>query len=428
MRFIVLISPIIKFLINKYHSNISLQGVESDILLKFKSSQLLDPSESYAFIQIITNIRNYLSDNNIQYQRDSLKKLVGDGKGWRGFLNVLFDTKSDIYFCPFDPGNIQNLSNINKKIGNVNLEDIRVFMPLNLDENEEIYTLFHQQLKMPVYPMIVNDATSKWLKNLTFASMAPRSFYFPEGTCASDYSEKIVDFARKAGISHFIFKDEYDLDIRPIIPYLVIPATKLDQACHMFYEKIKGIPNYGGLVVEEFLATGDAIEIVATHMFNKVFRVSHTIEKVKLKPFIEGGLYDTFVQDIAKQAVDMVPVNFDTIDNIISKYYPYLFSSIEYIITKRGPRVIDINSVSNTLKLDKPIPNLKPDVIFKEFIDRVINLRNADELERQILYRSEIKTLYENLKKFGPAFFNGEKIISLIDGAERDIKDFLTGS
>jgi hypothetical protein len=425
MRFIVLISPIIKFLINKYQSNISLQGVESDILMKFKASELLNPSECITFIQIITNIRKYLTDNNIQYQRDSLKKLVGDGKEWKGFLNNLVDSKNDIYFCPYEPGSIQNFSNIEKKIGNGDLADVRVIMPLNLDESEEIYTFFHQQLKIPVYPIICNDATSKWLKNLTFAPLAPRAFYFPEGTCTVDFNDKMLELTKRMGISHLILKDEYDFDLRPILPYAVVPASKFDQACRVFYEKVKGIPNYGGLVLEEFLATGDAIEIVTTHIFNKIIRVSHIIEKVKLKPYSEGGLYDTFIQDSTKQAMDTVSVNLDAIDNIVAKYYPYLFSSIEYILFKGTPRIIDINSVSNTLKMDKPIPNLKPDLIFKEFIDRVCNLKNADELEKQIQYRARMKELYANLKKFGAAFFTGDSLISLIDGAEIKVKEFL---
>jgi hypothetical protein len=425
MRFIVLISPIIKFLINKYQSNISLQGVESDILMKFKAAELLNPSECRTFIQIITNIRQYLTDNNIQYQRDSLKKLVGDGKDWKGFLNILVETKNDIYFCPYEPGSAQNFTNIEKKIGNSDLADVRIIMPLNLDESEEIYTFFHQQLKIPVYPIICNDATSKWLKDLTFAPLAPKAFYFPEGTCTTDYNDKILVLAKQYGISHLILKDEYDFDLRPILPYAVVPSAKFDQACRVFYEKIKGIPNYGGLVLEEFLATGDIIEIVTTHIFNKAIRVSHIIEKVKLKAFSEGGLYDTFIQETTKQASDTVPVNLDIIDSIVAKYYPYLFSSIEYILFKGSPRIIDINSVSNTLKMDKSISNLKPDLIFKEFFDRVVILKNAEELEKQIRYRADIRTVYENLKKFGPAFFNGDKIISLIDGMEKNVKDFL---
>ncbi|MBN2153724.1 MAG: hypothetical protein JW839_19865 [Candidatus Lokiarchaeota archaeon] len=425
MRFLVLISPIVKFLINKYQSSISFQGVESDILTKFKASQLLNPSESKAFVQIIGNIRDYLTKNNIQYQRDSLKKLVGDGSTWRGFLNVLMDTKSDVYFCPYDPGSARNLSNVEKRIGNGDLGDLRVIMPMNLDESEEIYAFFHHQLKVPVYPMICNDATSKWLKALTFAPMAPRSFFFPEGTCASDYGDKVVEIARRSGITHFILKDEYDFDLRPVLPYSVVPTSKLDQVCRVFYEKISGIPNYGGLVLEEFLAAGDAIEIVATHIFNKSIRASHVIEKVKLKPYVDGGLYDDLIQGDTKQATDAVHVNLDRIDSVVAKYYPYLFSSVEYIVTKNGPRVIDVNSVSNTLKLDTPIPNLKPDVIFKEFIDRAINLKNADELEKQIKYRVGIKAAYDNLKKFGPAFFTGEKVISMVDGAEYDVKALL---
>jgi hypothetical protein len=428
MRFLVLISPIIKFLINKYQSNISLQGVESDILSKFKASEVLGPSECKTFIQILSSIRKYLADNNIQYQRDSVKKLVGDGSQWKGFLNILMETQHDIFFCPYEPGNLQNFSNIDKRIGNGDMSDVRVIAPLNLDESDEIYTFFQQKLKIPVYPLIVNDATSKWLKNVVFAPLAPRGFYFPEGTCAADFNDKILALARRMGITHFILKDEYDFDLRPILPYAVVPASKLDQACHVFYEKIKGIPNYGGLVLEEFLANGDAIEIVTTHIFNKTIRVSHVIEKVRLNPFKDGGLYDTFVKDVTKQAVDAAPVNLDAIDVVVAKFYPYLFSSIEYIVSKNLPRVIDVNSVSNTMKTEKPALNMNPDAIFKEFIARVVASENAREVENQMRYLGMIKQLYTNLRNYGPACFTGDKVISLIDGAEKNVKEFLVVS
>ncbi len=34
-------------------------------------------------------------------------KLVGDGQSWRGFLNTLLDTKHEIFFYPYEPGNLQ---------------------------------------------------------------------------------------------------------------------------------------------------------------------------------------------------------------------------------------------------------------------------------------------------------------------------------
>lgn len=431
MRFIVLISPIFKFLINKYQSNISLHGVESDVLLKFKAAEMLSPSECRTFIHILTSIRQYLTDNNIQYQRDSLKKMIGDGLEWSGFLNIMVETKHDIYFCPYEPGSLQNLSNIEKKIGNSDLSDVRVIVSLNLDESEEIYSFFHQQLKLPVYPAICNNATSKWLKNITFAPFAPRAFYFPEGTCAADYNDKIIDLARRAGISRLIMKDEYDFDLRPILPYAVMPADRLDQACRVFYEKVKGIPNYGGIVLEEFLATGDAIEIVTLNVFNKIIRASCIVEKVKLKKFMDGGIYDTFIQENTMTATNVVPMNQDiiaAIDAIVARYYPFLLSGLEFVMYKGTPRIIDVNSVSNTLKMEKPIANLKPDQIFKEFVDRIVKMNNVEELEKQIEYFASINRVYDNLRKFGPAFFTGEKIVSLIDGTEKELKEFLVFS
>jgi len=72
------------------------------------------------------------------------------------------------------------------------------------------------------------------LKNFTFVKFAPRAFYFPEGTSACEYNDKITEIAKKNGIEHLILKDEYDFDIRPIIPYAVMPVGKQDQLAVSF--------------------------------------------------------------------------------------------------------------------------------------------------------------------------------------------------
>jgi hypothetical protein len=36
-----------------------------------------------------------------------------------------------------------------------------------------------------------------------------------------------------------------------------------------------------------------------------------------------------------------------------------------------------------------------------------------------------IKGIYDKVRRFGPAFFTGDKVISLIDGEERLAKSFL---
>jgi hypothetical protein len=425
VRFLVLISPIIKFLIIKYQSNIALQGVESEILMRFKAAEILSPQECRAFIQIITSIRKHLIDNNIIYQREALKKLVGDGSSWKGFLNLLVDQGHAVFTCPYEPGMMQKLSSVIQKMGNGDLSDIRIIMPLNLDENEEIYTFFHKELNLPIYPLMCNDATSKWLKNFTFAPLAPRSFYFPEGTNAGEFAGKISELATKHGIEHVILKDEYDFDIRPILPYAVVPVSKMDQACRVFYDKVKGIPNYGGLVLEEFLVTGDTVDIFTMHIFGKIIPASIITDKVRLKPYKDGGLFDSFVQDVMQKVTDIVPPGMDKLDLVVSRYYSYLFSSIEFILHKNVPRVIDVNSVSNSMKFEKPVSGLNPDSFFKVFIDRVVSLSNSEENERQTVYHDTIKRIYARVRQFGPAFFDGEKVTSLVDGVTKDVKDFL---
>lgn len=427
MKFLVLISPIIKFMISKYQANLTLQGIESEILVKFKASELLLPSECKPFIQILSSIRKYLMENNIQYQRESIKKIVGDGSAWKGFLNLLSEQGHEIFIYPYEPGMIHHVSDFFQKIG-TDLSDIRVITPLNLDENGEIYTFFHHVLKLPVYPLICDDTTSKWLKDFTFAPNTPRAFYFPEGTCAIDFNDKIIAIAKKEGISHLLLKDEYDFDIRPILPYSLIPIAKADQACRIFYDKIKGIPNYGGLILEEFLANGEAVEVIKTHIFGKLMRSQHVLDRIHLKPFSEGGLYDNFVENIQKQVLDNVTINLDSFDAVVNRYYPYIFASIEYIMYKNMAKIIDVNSVANSLKFEKLLSNETPDFFFKNFIARVIDLKNQEELSKQIAYHETVKKIYKKIRDFGPAFIHGEKVVSLIDDAEKDVKEFLVES
>nr|MDO8111681.1 hypothetical protein [Candidatus Sigynarchaeota archaeon] len=193
----------------------------------------------------------------------------------------------------------------------------------------------------------------------------------------------------------------------------------------LFYEKIKGISHYGGLVMEEFLATGNAIDLFKTYMFNVMMRSQHILDHILLKPYVEGGIFETFLDKVQTQVTENVQVNYEKFDAVVNKYYPYIFSTIEYITLNNMARVIDVNSVANSLKFEPVLEKQTPDFFFKNFIARVLELKNQEELPKQIAYHEAIKNTYKKVQDFGPAFIDGEKIISLKNGMEFNVKDIL---
>ncbi|MBN2150632.1 MAG: hypothetical protein JW839_04200, partial [Candidatus Lokiarchaeota archaeon] len=395
MKFLILISASMKVLIMKYQNKVGSQSIGSNVISKIRDVKLLLPADTKALVQLLTTIRDYLVKNDVKYQRAQLMKLVGDGSTWRGLLNVIAERGDDMLAYCYDPGTLARLREELERASITDLSDVRAIAPLNIDETDEIYAFFQQELEIPVYPMICNIATSKWLKNFLFAPHAPRAFYFPEDTVAMEFYDKVVELAKKHGIKHFILKDEYDFDIRPVLPYLVVPAEKMDVACRLFYENVQGVHDYGGILLEEFIPTGDAIDVVTTHMFKGMLPAPLVVDKIKLKLFDDGGLFDTIVQYLQTTVLQKAPVGTEALNAIVAKYYPYMLASIEYIVHKGVPKVNDINSVSNVMTWDKPIPGLNPDAFFKEFVSKVTAFKNDEELPRQVQYHEMIKGLYD---------------------------------
>ncbi len=426
MKFLLLVATSMKVTIMKYQGKIASQELGSDVVSKLRWGKLLLPADVKVLSQLLATIRTYLVVNNIQYHRAAIMKLVGDGTTWKGLLGAIADRGDEMYAFCYEPGSLRELLDQLRNAGITDTTALRAIMPLNMDENEEIYSFFEQVLKVPVYPMICNmPCTSKWLKDILFAPNAPRAFYFPEGTNASEFQGKIADLSETYDIQYFILKDEYDFDMRSIIPYLVVPATKVDVACRLFYEHIQGIHNYGGVVLEEFMPTGDAIDLITAHVFGGILPSSLLVEKLHLKEFSEGGVFDAIVQSSQPALLSKPTVSHDALNATVTRFYPYMLATIEYIVYKGAPKVIDVNSIANAMMFDIAMPSLNPDGIYKEFTSRVAALENGTELQRQVRYHEMIKGIYDKVRRFGPAFFTGDKVISLIDGEERLAKSFL---
>ncbi len=425
MMFLVLTSPTTRFLVNKYLGNLSAPMQVSNAVKKFNAHEILLPEDTKTFIQVLTELHANLIANNLVNRIASIRKLVGSGPKWKGLLNLLLEMGQEIYIYSYEPGSIQNLLEPFQKLLGADLSSVRVIAPLSLDEMEEIYSFFHTLVKVPVYPFIQSFVTSKWLANFTFAPYAPRAFFFPQGTNACDYVENVQKILQADHIEHLILKDEYDFDLRAIIPYTITPAANLNQYLNQFYAKAEGITNIGGLVMEELLSTDNKLLVNRSHIFNGLIPGGDIRSVVSLKPIGQGGLLDQIVDQAVDEKIDL-PMPFVLMLNpLVNRFYLNLFASIDFIINNNVPRVIDVNSVANSFSYLTIPTNLDVDLLFKFFLSRVVEIKNEDGLLAQAHYQSAISRFYQAIRKIGPAYVAGERIVSLTDMTEINLKKLI---
>jgi hypothetical protein len=365
-----------------------------------------------------------LSINNLLFRIGSIQNLIGNNKNSKGLLNILLEQKQEIYLFSYELGSLKNFLNLFQETIKGDTSDLRVIAPLGLDDVQEIYMLFHNELKLPVYPLVNNIVTSKWLINFTFAPHTPRTFYFPENTNALNYIDKIFQIAKRENIAYFILKDEYDLDLRDIIPYSVTPLEKLEHYLAFFYEKSRGISNVGGLVMEEFLSSNDTISL-SKYLFYEENILECISNKIKLKPFKNGDFFNAILES-STEANKNNTLPCSTIFNpIIKNFYRYILSSLDFIIYNKNINVIDLNGVASTLNYLQKKDYLNIDNFFKQFITGIISEKNEDSILKQKQYILKLSKLYYNIRKLGPSFTSGERYISLEDLSEKNIKEII---
>ncbi len=425
MKFLVLTSPTTRFLVNKYLGNLSAPLQVSTAVKKFNAHEILLPEETKVFIQVLTELHANLLANNLVNRIASIRKLVGSGPKWKGLLNLLLEMGNEVYIYSYEPGSIQTLLEPFQKLLSPDLSSVRVIAPLSLDEMEEIYSFFHTLIKLPVYPFIQNFVTSKWLANFTFAPYAPRAFFFPQGTNACDFIDKILKIVQNDHIEHLILKDEYDFDLRAIIPYSVSPVNNLPQFLSQFYAKAEGITNIGGLLLQEFLTTENKILVNRSHIFNALIPGGDIRSTVSLKPVTQGGLLDQLIDHAVDEKIDLPIAFVQMLNPQVGRFYLDLFASIDFIIHNNVPRVIDVNSVANSFSYLTIPTNLDVDLMFKFFMARVVEIKNEDGLLAQAHYQSAISRLYQAIRKIGPAYVTGERVINLTDLTEINLKKLI---
>jgi hypothetical protein len=425
MRILKFCGPIIKFLINKYASNLESYPQFVDIMNKFNSTKILLPSESVLFVKILQELQLYLNKNNLVHGIDAIQNYVGDSADFEGLLNLLIKGGHEIYICEYDARIIKDIVEQVQETFKDNISDLKVIVPLSLEDIRELYELFIQKLKIPVYPLSNGLITSKWLINFTFSPYTPRTFYFPINTNALDYIEKIRNIAKKENINFFILKDEYDYDLRDFLPYSVSSPEKLDYYCSFFYEKSKGITNVGGLIIEEFLSSNNLTTLYKSLMYDGIVSEFRILNEIKLKPFLVGDFFPSIIDSI-KELVVLNQSRYNSFFNsIFRRYYRYIITSIDYIFYNYRPYVIDLNGIVSTLRYLQKLKKKYIDSFFKIFISQIALESNEDTLIEQKLHLIIVNQFYYAIRKLGPSYISGERYINLDTLKERNVKDII---
>ena len=426
----MLVEPTLKFLLGKYFFELPVESSWADVARKFYDQQILMPDDIPTFIFMLQKLQDYLISKDLEYRVLPIRKLVGNGKLWDGLLNLLIKSQNEVYVYLFQPGNLAHFNEATAASRIEDISDLNVIAPLNLEEINELYCFFQENLKIPVYPNVLNVLTSKWFSCLTFAPHAPRTFYFPEGTKATDCVDTIKEIAKREGIEYLILKDEYDFNLANILPYAIAPVDKIEHYLFMFYEHSKGISNLGGLLLQEFLVSKtNTIDVYRTHFYNGVIPDSHLHYHYSVNMNYKAG--DYFSKIVDEQSIELVsPTQDDLVllEKPILENYTYMLSSVDYIVNDGIPKIIDVNGVTATFSNPKVIETLgvHANGVFETFIKRVAEEENVLGLGRETVGHLKMEQLYKNLRKYGPGYISGSKILNIYSGSEISVEALLT--
>ena len=130
MKFLVICSPVIKFLLNKYTDDLSPNEESLNLIRKFNAQEILVPEECLKFIDILFNFENYLISNKLDYRIDPLRRLIGDGRKWTGLLNILINQEDEVFLYLYEPSSLKNFDDQFRETFAYGYSDVRIIAPL----------------------------------------------------------------------------------------------------------------------------------------------------------------------------------------------------------------------------------------------------------------------------------------------------------
>ncbi len=424
MQFVVCIDPMIRFLLQKALPLLHSEVTTSSAIKRFLNDQVLEPPDLCPFIDALTAVQDNLVAANQFYKIITYRKYVGIRGVLRGLFTILQEQGHEVFVVlsgtPFQQKILELIPPAGK------MDDVWFIAPLNMDENEDFNNFILKTYKLPVYPLTHAIFLSKWVKNFTFAPYTPRAFYLPEGTRASDYLPAIQKIARDHHIEYLFLKDEFGFNSGAAVPYYIAPIDALEKYCNLFYEKSRGVANLGGLLMEEFLARDNMIDIYKSHYFGAIIPREYIHYHVDLNAYQGGAPYEKVIGRMSEEPANVPQSVIDIMNPIIQRFYPYCFASVDCIIQDNTPRIIDLNSMAGSLGYVQQLRREDSGNPFAYFLERILGRENEKSYTEQIAYRKRILPMYDHIREVGPSFIAGKRLISLKDHSEQGITEFLT--
>ncbi len=424
MRFVICIDPMTRFLFQKFLPQIPPNIASASAVNLFLNKQVIEPRDFGPFIDALSAVEAKLVETDQFYKIIVFRKYVGVQGVLRGMLNVLQEQGHEVFIVAADASYQQKLQELISPKGP--LDDVRAIASLNMDENEEFNNFILKTYKIPVNPLTFSIFLSKWVKNFTFAPHAPRAFYLPEGTRSADYIGRIQALARENGIEYLFLKDEFGFNSGAAVPYYIAPINTLEKYCNLFYEKSRGVTNLGGLLLEEFLARDNTIDIYKSHYFGAIIPREYIHYHVDLNAYQDGAPYEKIIGRMSEEPADVPQKVIDIMNPVIARFYPYCFASVDCIVPDGNPRIIDLNSMAGSLGYVQQLRQSDDGNPFQFFNNHVVAAQNLTLYSQQIAYRTRILALYDKIRAIGPSFIAGKRVISLKDHSEQAVADFLT--
>lgn len=247
----------------------------------------------------------------------------------------------------------------------------------------------------------------------------------PEGTRTRDYIPIIQEIAREQGIEYLFLKDEFGFNSGAAVPYYIAPVNALEKFCALFYEKSRGVTNLGGLLLEEFLARDNCIDIYKSHYFGSIIPSEYIHYHVDLHAYRDGAPYEKVIARMSEEPAVVPQKVIDIMNPVIQQFYPYCFASVDCIIPDDNPRIIDLNSMAGSLGYVQQLRGEDRGNPFTFFLEKVLLTDNRRIFDQQIAYRTRILTIYDRVRDLGPSFVTGKWWFSLKDRSEREVSEFL---
>ena len=334
-------------------------------------------------VPIIKSILKKLPPEDME-RRVFLRKFTGEGE-----LKGIFD------YVPKDT----KLIEYNKL--DLETEDYKedfLIGPLNMDELQQFYK---KTLKnnISIYPFTHNLINSKFFRNVMFYPHVPEMVYVPE---YSLYRIKDFDFNnyfKERNVERVILKDEFGYHSGQIINYKIVSIDKINEELKIFKEKVRSVEDFGGIIVEEFLA-GIESEVFKNHIFGNLIPNEVLKYHIRLKGL--EGIFKAYTKDMP-QLLDQVTTtvgniskkDMDLLNPHIEQYLPYSFSSFDFIFRDDKPIVIDVNSKAGSLGEVQEKNNSNDHNPFEYFLNKC-NSYSKNENEKQAKYLENFNAL--NLK------------------------------